>query len=148
MCQVYYRRRHSWGLTRLAIAGFGSPSGFHDTKTRMLPTSKIPPKPLKRYPSISKNRLDFGGEGAFRPYSACRLWTCSLERPVCAEVVSREGTSAAAIVCHSRSLRSVLIRVRRCNSEARVTTCLLQWLLRHEQLQYGPCLWTLQYETT
>jgi hypothetical protein len=30
----------------------GSPRGFHDTKTRMDPTSKIDPNPLKKYPNI------------------------------------------------------------------------------------------------
>jgi hypothetical protein len=30
----------------------GSPSGFHDTKTRMDPTRRIDPKPLKQYPNI------------------------------------------------------------------------------------------------
>jgi hypothetical protein len=36
---------------RLACEG-GSPSGFHDTKTRMQPTSRMEPKPLKKYPNI------------------------------------------------------------------------------------------------
>lgn len=36
---------------RLAWAG-GSPSGFHDTKTRIEPMSKTEPKPLKKYEKI------------------------------------------------------------------------------------------------
>jgi hypothetical protein len=36
---------------KFAWAG-GSPRGFHDIKTRIDPTSKIDPKPLKKYPNI------------------------------------------------------------------------------------------------
>jgi hypothetical protein len=37
---------------RLATAGAGSPRGFQETKTRIPPTRRMPPKPLKKYPRI------------------------------------------------------------------------------------------------
>jgi hypothetical protein len=36
---------------KFATAG-GSPRGFQDTKTRIEPTKRIDPKPLKKYPKI------------------------------------------------------------------------------------------------
>jgi hypothetical protein len=33
---------------KLATAGAGSPRGFHDTKTRIAPRSRIEPNPLKK----------------------------------------------------------------------------------------------------
>jgi hypothetical protein len=39
--------RSTMAKAKLAIAG-GSPNGFHDTKTRIDPTRRIDPKPLKK----------------------------------------------------------------------------------------------------
>jgi len=43
--------RRTIARARFATDG-GSPSGFHDTKTRIAPTRRIDPKPLKQYPNI------------------------------------------------------------------------------------------------
>src|SRR4051812_5204663 len=93
-------------LTRLATAG-GSPNGFHETKTRIQPVSRILPKPPKKYRKIVLNQCVLAGDGAFLPYSRCLLSACSVERPAVDEVVSRFSTSKGAMVCHSRSVKAV-----------------------------------------
>lgn len=47
---------------KFAMAG-GSPSGFHDIKTRIDPNKRIEPKPLKKYPNICLKRWVGGAEG-------------------------------------------------------------------------------------
>lgn len=44
--------RRTMASARLATAGAGSPSGFQDMKTRIPPTRRMPPNPLKKYPNI------------------------------------------------------------------------------------------------
>ena len=73
---------------RFACAG-GSPSGFHETKTRIEPTSKIEPNPLKKYPNTVWKKCVGGGDGMFFPYSVSRLFACSEERPWLGETDSR-----------------------------------------------------------
>jgi hypothetical protein len=43
--------RRTIARAKFACAG-GWPSGFHDTKTRIAPTRRMDPKPLKKYPNI------------------------------------------------------------------------------------------------
>lgn len=56
---------------RFAVAG-GSPKGFQQTKTRIPPSSRIDPKPSKKYPAMFFSRREGGDEGAFIPYSTTR----------------------------------------------------------------------------
>jgi hypothetical protein len=72
--------RSTIASARFACEG-GSPRGFHDTKTKIDPTSRIDPKPLKKYPSICCVRRVGGGDGMFLPYSVRRRFACSNDRP-------------------------------------------------------------------
>jgi hypothetical protein len=86
---------------RFAGAG-GSPRGFHETKTRTLPMSRIDPNPPKKYPNSFAASRDGGGDGTFRPNSAAFSLTPAAERPDCTDVFKRVHTSSAPIVCQSR----------------------------------------------
>ena len=86
---------------RLARAG-GCPKGFHATNTRIEPTRRIDPNPLKKYPKICLKRWVGGGEGVFLPFCSSLRWICSVERP-CVELVDRRWiTSSVEMVCQSR----------------------------------------------
>lgn len=89
------------------MAGFGSPSGFQDTKTRTAPTRRTGPKPLNRYPRYFARVLDLGGVGALRPNSLNLRDTCSGERPWAIDELRRRRTSSEDRVCHSREESSV-----------------------------------------
>lgn len=85
---------------RLACAG-GFPRGFHDTNTRIEPTRRIDPKPLKRYPKICHSHRVGNGERTFLPYFCSRRCTSSLESPPSGDVRRRFWSSSMERVCHS-----------------------------------------------
>lgn len=93
--------------TKLATAGFGSPRGFHEMKTRMEPMRRMGPKPLNMYPRYFWMVLDLGGEGALRPNSLYLLATCSLDMPWVMEEPRRRTASSGVMICHSNSDSSV-----------------------------------------
>lgn len=103
-----YVRAGSCRRTRLATAGFGSPRGFHETKTSTEPMRRMGPKPLNMYPRYFWIVLDLGGEGALRPNSLYLLATCSLDMPWEREEPRRRMASSVVMVCHSNSEISVL----------------------------------------
>ena len=74
---------------RFEVAG-GSPRGFQAMKTRIDPTSRMEPKPLKKYPNIVWKKCVGGRDGVFLPYCARRRLTCSEDRPWFGELDNRE----------------------------------------------------------
>jgi hypothetical protein len=105
--------RRTIASARFAGAGLGSPSGFHDTKTRMLPMSRMGPKPWKKYPKIFRKRCVFGGDGAFFPYCVSLRFAWSADKPSVRDVPRRRTSSSTGRVCHSRSARSVTAACQR-----------------------------------
>lgn len=102
-----YMRADSCRRTKLATAGFGSPRGFQEMKTRTEPVRSMGPKPLNMYSRYFWNVLDLGGEGALRPNSLYLLATCSLDMPWVNEEPRRRIASSVVMVCHSSSDSSV-----------------------------------------
>lgn len=97
--------RRTIARARFAWEG-GSPRGCQEMKTRIEPTSRMEPKPLKKYPKIFFIRCVSDGGGAFLPYSSLLRRTCSRERPSVREVERRRVSSCTEILCQSRSASS------------------------------------------
>ena len=73
--------KRTMARARLADDGSGSPSGFHETKTSILPVNKIDPNPPNRYSKIFLAMLEGGAEGTLRPNCAKAFLTCSAPSP-------------------------------------------------------------------
>lgn len=108
---AWMKKTASRTMARARFAGAGGlPSGRHAMKTSIDATSRMGPKPLKKYPRIWRVRCVGGSVGAFLPYWPMRRWTCSVDRPCSAVVERRLRTSSTDSVCHSSSATSVPLR--------------------------------------